>query len=285
MTSLGGASDHVWFIVVNYFGSESIAPLVDSLVRQTSRDWSVTIVDNSVSTAERSRLASLTVDDTRFAVWNPGQNLGYFGGALWAMKRDNRSFGWLVVCNADVELGNERFVADLQGRENRDQVIAPRVQALPSGRDQNPYMLARPKRRSVLRWRLVLAHYWTARLAYAFARNRRNGAPQTARRIYAAHGSFIIFGSGYFTRGGSLLHPTFLFNEEISVAETCRRQGTPVCYSPGLSVMHSEHQATGNYRSKEVWRMQRDASNYAYDLLYGKHPEGSIRFAATRRRS
>jgi GT2 family glycosyltransferase len=64
-------------------------------------------------------------------------------------------------------------------------------------------------------------------------------------QIYAPHGAFIIFSRQYFLRGGSFKHPSFLYGEEITVAENCKKFGFQVLYDPGFRVLHFEHGSHG----------------------------------------
>ena len=61
--------------------------------------------------------------------------------------------------------------------------------------------------------------------------------------IYAPHGACVIFSKRFFSEGGSLDLPVFLFGEEICIAEAVRRLGLSVIYNPKLVLTHHEHQS------------------------------------------
>ena len=63
-------------------------------------------------------------------------------------------------------------------------------------------------------------------------------------RIYAPHGSFMIFPKYFFESGCNLDHKSFLYGEELFVGERCRLNGIEVVYDPDLEVLHKEHAVT-----------------------------------------
>jgi hypothetical protein len=86
------------------------------------------------------------------------------------------------------------------------------------------------------------------------------------RRIYAPHGSFIVFSREYFDRGGTLAHVPFLYGEEIMVAETARRLNLAVVYDPGFQIKHVEHSTTG--KNPLVRQYQAESAKYCADAYF-----------------
>lgn len=255
-------------IAVNYGGSSQIGPLLDSLSAQSPADWRLTIVDNSESADELTALRALTGDDRAEVIAAP-RNLGYLGAAYWLAVRYPVAATWTAVCNVDLELDAD-FCATLGALEAPPTVVAPHIVALPSGRAQNPFMLERPTGRHMLVRRLALSNRLTAALAKRRAATRPLATSSLiARPIYAPHGAFMLFHRRFFESGGSLHHPTFLFNEEITVAETARRLQLSVGFEPSLRVVHREHQATGAGSSR-IFTAQRESSAYAHRLITGR---------------
>ena len=68
---------------------------------------------------------------------------------------------------------------------------------------------------------------------------------------YAIHGSFMVFNKSFFEKGGTLNYPSFLFGEELFIAETVRKLNLIQCYEPSLKINHNEHATTGVIKSKE----------------------------------
>jgi GT2 family glycosyltransferase len=256
-------------VSVNYFGADVLSELLRSLVGQSDPDWELIVVDNSESDIEARKLAEFEKVDPRITVAVASSNLGYFGGAHWWLSQRPVTADWVAVCNADVMLADENFVARLAALKDPATVVAPDVTALPGGHPQNPFLEVRPSVRRMLLRRLALSTRltaWGAKRVAARNRSKSAMAQRLAKEIYAPHGSFILFRRAFFDQGGALAHPPFLYGEEITVAECALRLGQGVRYEPGLKVEHNEHQATGR-ASRRAFLAQREAAVYAHMLI------------------
>lgn len=270
-SAVGHGQDHVHFIAVNYRSADAFRRFADSLTAQGAGNWRLTVADNSVDAAETGRLRAVAETDERIDVWPMVGNIGYFGAAEHVRTRYPDRPLWTVVSNVDIRL-DPSFVTTILRAKADTPVIAPAITAMPSGRPQNPYMRSRPSTRAMLARRLAFstrlstAAYTVAGLAKARLRAR----PEESRPVplYAPHGAIIAFHRAYFAAGGSLYHPIWLFAEELTVAEQCRRRGLAVRYEPALRVLHDEHQSTGRLlRARPIWQAQRDAARYGYRLI------------------
>lgn len=256
-------------VSVNYFGSDSVSGLVESLKAQDRPDWRLVVVDNSESDAEADQLRRIAATDARVDVAVAPGNLGYFGGADWWLRSSEISADWLAVCNADVVLDDPGFLSTLAALTPSADVVGPAITAMPSGRQQNPFLRGRPSARGMLLRRLAFStplSAWSIKKLSVLRRSARSEARESAREIYAPHGAFVLFNRSFFAAGGSLQHPPFLYGEEITVGERARRLGLVVRHEPELSVVHNENQATGKV-SRRVFVAQRDAAVYAHELI------------------
>lgn len=248
------------WIVVHYRSPRETAALLAALARQTAaRDPTgalhVRVVDHSGDAPDVP--AGLDA-----AVWAPGDNLGYFGGAAWALdrwhaERAEAPPAWVVVSNADLDLPDADTVARLLETPYPDDVlvVAPGVET-DDGVALNPFLRVRPSARAmrIKRWavfsnRLTL-NLWS--LASRLRPRPRRRSADAAGPIYAPHGAVVAFRHGYFERGGSLRHTRFLYLEEIFVAETVRRLHGQVVFDPTLRVRHRGHVSTGVWRFGET---------------------------------
>ena len=93
----------------------------------------------------------------------------------------------------------------------------------------------------------------------------KKGEVKAVRKIYAPHGSCIIFNKNYFERGGTLDHISFLFGEEIFVGETVRNLRLNVLYIPEIKVRHYEHSSIGNVISRRINKFYRKSID---DIIY-----------------
>ena len=266
------------FIGVTYATDETavaFARQLEPFCRE--HDVIAVLVDNGPQSGKAELESLIRNVNPRMHYLNFGDNLGYFGGADSAWRWIVSRFGaprWAIVSNVDVDFGGNGFVRHLREYENLSEVgvLAPAIISARSGVDQNPHFVSRPAARRMHFYRVVFGRYWfrelyeaasallrrlkPSRTSAAAARDRvsRNGDEETLQglEIYAPHGSCMLFSRDYFDAGASLRYPSFLFGEEIFVAESCRRRGLKVVYTPSLRITHQEHMSTRAIPRKEI---------------------------------
>jgi hypothetical protein len=273
-------TDDVHFIVINYQTSSALPAYVDSLLSQDCQSWRMTVVDNSADRQETQRLIATARVSSSVQIRAAPRNLGYFGAANWLVSQPGFQHAtWTVVSNMDIALRDTTFVSRLLTFDNSAPVLAPSILSLRNGRPQNPYLATRPSARSMRRRRFMLGNPIVAQVANVAGaiklrlRPRERAEPNLRRQsVYAPHGSMIVFHRRYFVEGGRLAHPVFLFNEEINVAEQCRRLRLPVTFEPALRVVHETHKSLGLLRSPANLRAMRDAAEYGYRLIRAAPP-------------
>lgn len=264
-------TNSVVFVAVSYFGAADAALLAGSLQGNSDQGWRLVVVDNSQDPGEKGLLDRLAGGDERISIVVAPTNLGYLHGARFALATMSEPAPtWLVVCNTDVTVATD-FVGLLAERP-ADVVLAPSIASTLSHRDQNPYLLTRPGRRRVALWRLEFCWAPLAKLLVYLAALPRawhsaQGGTLVPGLVYAPHGACFALPRVYFEEGATLDHPPFLFAEEITVAEECRRVGLSVRYDPALRVEHREHAATGRWRSTQMIRWQRESIRYVARVL------------------
>ncbi len=272
-------------IAVHYRSVDSAVALLKS-VEQVPKysDLYVILVDNSSEEEHVATLQSVMAEASNGELLECGGNLGYFGAARFSLEhylaREHELPDWVIVCNHDVVIQDRDLFAKLFAHDPSSVgVIAPRIQILGSGMDQNPFMRDRPGRFRWWVYRFAKSAYsvavvwdWIGRLkrAWKSAVAMQDTAPaltpdRESEPIYAAHGSFFIFSRQYFEKGGYLDGDLFLYGEEISVAEICRSLNLPILYQPSLLVLHDEHQSTGKVISRISYQRERDALRYVTD--------------------
>jgi len=246
-------------ICVDFRSENSTRCLIGDLLCQEGACLRVVIVDNGWTDQVNSRsLQALASEDWRVNLVEPRANLGYFGGADHALTeylKLNALPEWVAVSNPDITFPSRAFFKRLLiwYAASPPSIVAPTIRSALSGTDQNPYLRRRPSRARMhfYKWvfrfslpgrgyqRLSLAKL---RLQHAIEARRPQGIRNLApERIYAPHGSFMLFHRSYFEAGGTLRHGTFLFGEEIFVAETARQLGLAIVHDPRLVVDHRQN--------------------------------------------
>ncbi len=212
-----------------------------------------------------------------FSVLTPGKNLGYFGAAQFALEKfSSQKTQWTAVSNSDLEFASPDFFSELSEFKADAELgaVGPQVLSELSWRDQNPYMVKRPSAKKIKFLKYIfstdlssLIYQSLSAKKKSFRRGKKRSAPK-AQKIYAPHGSFILFHQNYFVRGLDFKHPPFLFGEEITVAENLRAARLTAYYEPALKLRHQEHQATGRIPDKRMRGYIKAASHYIADRYF-----------------
>lgn len=269
-------------ICVNYRSSQAAIEFVGDLLAQDNLDrLEIVVVDNS---AHETAGLRLPYQHKNLRILTPSSNLGYFGGADFGGRQLGAQPEWLAVSNPDMRMPGRSFFSDLfsDHPSGGTAVVSPRIVST-DGFDQNPFMPRRPSsvRMHLYKW---LFRYHQSTLAYEIlsaqkqrlrtllGHGRNHGDLSTSelkpRRIYAPHGSFILFHRSYFEAGGTLRYGTFLFGEEFFVAETARRLGLDVVYDPRLRLIHGGRASRGALPDRKISRHIREASKYLADTYF-----------------
>lgn len=274
-------ASRVELLVISYFGSADLPRVVDDLLSQDHENWQLTVVDNSESEEEVALLQDIARRDGRVRIILPPANLGYFGGADFALRAiSSAEAAAVIVSNVDLGIPQQSTLRDIlrvASEVDSAMVLAPAILSERDGRDQNPLLTVRPSVREQATRRRRMASPALAQLTIlgaqlqraARVRATRSVAPRSS--VYAAHGSFMIFLPSYFSAGGDFSHPIFLFGEELTVAERVRGMGGTIVYVPEIVIRHVEHGQMGVMRSRRVLREMVTAARYGHELIAGSH--------------
>src|SRR5580698_8887113 len=277
---------NVLIITVNFRHAECTLQFLKSASAMGGfNDTRLVIVDNNSGDASTERIRQAIDEFSNVELMVSSTNRGYFGAAKWALEQYLAQHGtpdWVIICNNDVVFDSPSFLARLHAHDPRAVgVLAPAIISSLTGIDSNPMILRRPGRVRQLRYRFLVSTYYVAWLTQTLAplvrkgrkrlRAGRPNRPDFRTRIYAPHGSLIIFSRRFFDEGGFIDDGCFLYAEEISVAETCWRLGLAVVHDPQLRVLHNDSQTTGRILTRNGYLLQREGLHYAL----GKYLESS----------
>ena len=215
-----------------------------------------------------------------------GKNTGYFGGAREGLKyflaKHSTYPRWILVTNVDIVF-TPRFFSGLNELDSRENlgVVAPSIISKRWNADYNPKIPVRYTKKK-LQFYLFLYSSSLIHNLFLIAASlkkwmtglRRTEKPDTEPvagqtvKIYGPHGSCLVFHQNYFTRGGTLDLPNFLFGEEILVAENALQAGLDIEYHPELVIYDYEHASTGFFVSPRMNRYNREAIRAVLDRYY-----------------
>ena len=194
-----------------------------------------------------------------------GGNAGYFGGAKAAFGAWVALHGapkWLLICNCDIRFSDPQFALKLLRIEHAA-VVAPQItRTHPSGLRshrllENPFMVRRPSARWLRQRQWLCEHYavyaaydWLRSFVHLFAFPQ----PSASGAIYAPHGAMMALHHSFFEAGGLLDHPSFLFAEELYVAEQARALGLTVHFANDIGALHLGSASMGKVASRQQAR-------------------------------
>lgn len=261
---------NVLTICVNYHNEEETIRFVRHLLAQNADfPHHIIIVDNN----EDTKISDLSVElgnNRCIFIYHDGKNRGYFGAANWGFQQYLRAKQlpeWIIVCNTDVYFESNNSLSELVNLYKGEQasIIAPAIISERTGLDQNPFMKKRPSAIRMHLYRIVFYYAIVANLYQSLSlvktklrnvlnKKRKHLYDGNKMQIYAPHGAFIIFNRSYFIEGGNLDYGSFLYGEEIFVAETALKLGHKVIYDPRVRVVHKEHTTTKNLKKRNYYK-------------------------------
>lgn len=270
--------NEIWFVCVNYNASKDTMHFISQIEKcLISPSVKVIVVDNSAE--QDPELVEYVLSKNNVNLVTPGENIGYLSGAnygyVWAKKRWSLP-DFVAVSNVDLIFDGCELLNSI-GKLTYDKTVgvyAPKIVSTIAGKDQNPHMVDRPKRtiyklhsliyRSLFGYLLVsLTSSARRRLMSIFRSNfDRHFLGGGTRHIYAPHGSFMLFTKAYFESHGDLDFKSFLFGEEIYVAEILRKINLKAMYVPQIAIIHNEHQSTSMVSLKRRAAFTRQSSSY-----------------------
>lgn len=195
----------------------------------------------------------------------PDANLGYLHGGLLGLDSCDRKTDndWYVVSNTDLQFQDTTFFETLLEMrvEANTVVIAPDVVLQTTGRHQNPYMISRPSKKSMLIRKICFSNYVLYRLYLAAARIKQSFSSTTkcmidkSMNIYAAHGCFLCMRQSVLNDLDHYSAGLFMYGEELLLAEVVNMQNKKVLYYPDLKILHMHRVITEREanRKKQKW--------------------------------
>ncbi|MCX6250041.1 MAG: glycosyltransferase [Bacteroidetes bacterium] len=258
---------------------------IDSLAPLATDDFSLILVDNSDIEKPHDFLEKIKSHPFLHYI-ETGKNLGYFGGAReglnYYLQKHSVYPQWILVTNVDIVFTPQFFyrLNELSDLKNLG-VVAPSIISQKWNLDYNPKILLRYSKRKLQLFRFLYSNVIIQNMyllaAYAkkwglgLGREKKGVAEypdRQRRKIYAPHGSCLVFKDAYFILGGTLDLPNFLFGEEIFVAETAARLGLEVVYDPRLVINDYEHASIGFFVTPAINKYYRESIRSILEHYY-----------------
>lgn len=278
-----------WVICVAYNNHEEVIRFVQALKKMAGdHELKIAIVDNTEDKQKISnkelvgKLKNESGNNCYFIESN--KNLGYFGGMNlgyeYLLECSETPADCIVLTNTDIEFASNDFFSNLSMTLSRMPsdcgVVAPSIISTRTNKNQNPMYINKPSKIKFEILSFVFSYYLLAILhrllsvvkGKIVSVKTEQATGSVENKIYAAHGACMIFRNVYFSRGGSLKFPEFLFCEEIFVAEECVKNDLSIMYCPEVVVMHKEHATTHLIPSRLITSYLKRSHQYCLDAYY-----------------
>lgn len=187
---------------------------------------------------------------------NGKDNKGYLGGALPIYNEHANGYDFVSISNVDLLLEPDFFEQLLTIDTQNIGWIAPDIYTDKINRHENPYMLSRPTKRNFFIWNIIYSSTWIYRIYHSlYLLKNKQSKVYPACDIYAGHGSFMLFTKSFVQMYSDMHYPTFMYGEEIYMAELVRIAQQKVHYFPTLRIANSGNISTGliNQALKSKW--------------------------------
>jgi GT2 family glycosyltransferase len=220
------------------------------------------VVDNTPEVYKDYELQESLSNCDNVTFINSHTNLGYFGGAEYALRNypELFNFDYVAISNTDlhynaVDIFN--FLSKFYEKQADVGVIAPQLVKNNGKPLKQLHYTECPTREKYEYLSKIYSNYPIAVLHRIAGDLKRfvgsgRGKINIPRKIFAPHGAFMIFTNAYLFKTKCFLHPTFLFCEEIFVGIECKKAGLSVIYEPKVTYSHVNHGSIGIIPSRQI---------------------------------
>ncbi len=276
LKSNSGKYSRLLFILVNFYNEKQTVNYIrNELFTQSDKNIHIVIINNG--SIDKAILSDLENEHDNVCLFSPEKNLGYFGAAQYGfehfLKVNSTSYLAVIISNTDIRFKDNDFIEKLRLQINDHcfDILGPDIISTFLHRKQNPYIAKRIEVSKLKMLKFLSSGYYLynlflicyflkAKLVSVFKSAKDEN--RTTMNVYAVHGSFIVFAKSYFDKGGNFNYPSFLFGEEIFVAEKARQLDLKIIYEPSLQLSHDEHSTTGIFKSRKIIKFLNESYQY-----------------------
>ena len=268
--------NQILIITVNYKDTNVTENFVHSLGNLDACDKVKLVVVDSASTPKtKDNLQSLLHSSTlKTQLIVSASNTFYWGGVALALDTLDLNYAngpsWIIACNNDILFTQQNFLKRLIALDpDKYPVIGPTIYSSVTGKNLNPYMDQPIRRLEKIYLSLFYINYVTARIMQISLKWLKKSAEifkrpvaRKIKKIYAPHGSFVIFSNQYFKRGGWIDSNYEMYGEEVTTAEIAKKNKIPIFFVPELEVIHVIHSSTTSHSWKREFNYAKTAYLY-----------------------
>jgi len=237
---------HFDFVIITltYENSQDIMDFIVSAKLKIQGTFKIIIVNSFFDNESQEIISDIAKKENCdfLPIENKGYGYGNNQGINWALE--HYDFKYLIISNPDIEILN-LSVSDLN---SSDEIIGPNIRTL-SGKKQNPYFYFKLGFIEMLKY---YAFKFDSKTIFYFGiiinKFLRESMLFINRilnkdkfRVYALHGSFIIFNRNVFEKMKIVFYEKmFLFSEEVYLAWNAKKLNLKLMVNNRINVLHKE---------------------------------------------
>lgn len=266
----------IGIVIVSYKNQEGTVAFINEQLPKIGVPWKAIVVENSSDRSVGKTIAEkcggvllqypdgLIKEQSRVYVVSTRKNLGFARGNNLGADILIRNFtiDYLLFSNDDIIINDAHVIEKMLLHFDRRQdvaIVGPRIVGKDK-RDQSPhYRIITPLRQ--VSWKLF---HW-------FRRNRVTAyqatEPTQSNYCYWVSGCFFLVRQSDFSAVGGFDPKTFLYSEEVILAERMKRIGKRSYFTADTGVVHLGGCSTKNLKNK-ILRTYLKQSNCIYYLDY-----------------
>lgn len=262
--------------VACYHNDEEVIYFANQLSNQSLVLNIICIVTCNDTTNFYNLKRKLTKVNIKSIVFQAPYNLGYLNGCLYGIKEFGliKKEDWIIISNTDILISNI-FLLQSMIRCNKVYkniwCIAPSV-SLPTGEEQNPFLIKRPTRRKMMIWKVFQGTTVLIELYNFFSKIKKHIKKQNNNIrtgfVYAVHGSFFILNYQCVQKLLEIENKIFMYGEELLIAEIVRKNHGKILYLSEESIIHNENSTTKSANMKIKAKWYRQSFDYLYTTFY-----------------
>lgn len=181
----------------------------------------------------------------------------------------------IIICNNDILFKDEFFFKKLLAYDvKKYPIIGPKILSKKK-KDLNPFMIKPMNKFRIYYWKLFFSTYFLS-IIFNFLNKVKNKFLKSKSidmkmRVYAVHGSIVIFSKVFFEKGGVLDNGFKLFGEELTIAEISKKISCKITYVPELVTIHNEHSTISKFENKELYKIAKESHKYFINKYFNNN--------------
>lgn len=219
----------VLIVILNYGTYDLTLNLIQELKRNLDyENYSIMVVDNC-SPNESAEILDSKKDELGYIFYANKTNAGYAAGNNIGIRYGiNRGFAYSWIMNNDVEIREKNVLihmVDIVEKDKKVGCIGPMIYSL-DGEICAPYC----RRQS----------FWNMTFGIAGEKKYRKRFINTSREVYRVYGCCMLLKNSVMAEVDCMDERTFLYGEEVILAERMLAKGYVSYYDSEVSVTHKE---------------------------------------------